>query len=108
MFWSKKKSIIEQIREREAKEKEWEDIPVVGARSPEQKAEIEAKRIESANEKELQQPRKEREKEEKAEDGLKLVIDTAKLECKLCRAGIAREISIPRFLLLPAATEHPD
>ena len=84
MFWSKKKSIIEQIREREAKEKEWEDIPVVGARSPEQKAEIEAKRIESANEKELEQPRKEREKEEKAEDGLKLVIDTAKLECKLC------------------------
>ena len=84
MFWSKKKSIIEQIREREAKEKEWDDIPVVGARSPEQKAEIEAKRIESANEKELEEPRKEREKEEKAEDGLKLVIDTAKLECKLC------------------------
>lgn len=84
MFWSKKKSIIEQIREREAKEKEWEDIPIVGARPPEQRAEIEAKSIESANEMELEEPRKERDKEEKAEDGLKLVINTAKLECKLC------------------------
>ena len=84
MFWSKKKSTIEQIRDREAKEKEQDNILVIGKRSPEQNAEIESKRLESTNEKELEKPRKEREIEEKAEDDLKLVIDTAKLECKLC------------------------
>jgi hypothetical protein len=84
MFWTKKKSIIQQLQEREAKQKEWDAIPIAGLLSPEQKAETKAAQQEAVNAKELEDVRKEREEEEKAEDDLKLVIDTAKLECKLC------------------------
>lgn len=83
MFWPKKKPMMQELHERKAKQKEWDDTPTVGIMS-QQQAEKKAEQQEAVNAKELEDVRKEREEEEKAEDDLKLIIETAKLECKLC------------------------
>ncbi|WP_296151327.1 PAAR-like protein [uncultured Flavobacterium sp.] len=79
MSWFKK-SIIQQLKENEARQKEYDAIPIAGKATSERTASNEQR----ANSARMEKIRKERDEKEKAEDGQKLVIDMAKIECKLC------------------------
>lgn len=84
MSWFKK-SVIQQIKEREAKEKEYDSIPEIGKiASPEETEAATINKAAASNSKHMEEVREDSEQKAKTKDDLKLVIETAKIECKLC------------------------
>ncbi|MGM5629766.1 DUF4280 domain-containing protein [Apibacter raozihei] len=91
MGWLNKRSnysrMLEKAKERDLKEKEFEELPTMGrTATPEDKKNGEILLLEEENSKYLEPERKKRKEERQAALEDLLVIDGAELECSLCTA----------------------
>ncbi|MFV0304804.1 MAG: hypothetical protein ACK5IC_04885, partial [Moheibacter sp.] len=81
MSWFRKKSLIQQVEERKAREEEYNSIPTIGQMStPEEKQMREISREAQAGSQEMEAVRDEQKKEDAAVEEQLLVIDGAKIK----------------------------